>query len=146
MSLRPYKCNCLFKYTQIADFYKCLLIKYGVALPRIAPAASLIVWQQYETFKVGLSPSKKKKIVICFNDSPTKIIKNVFLLHIKSSFHSQDISIFVLIFLACIKNSLNRKTGLTSKFMMSQPGQQRITTYILLNISRIKCNETMKFG
>ena len=89
---------------------------------------------------------KKKKIVICFNDSPTKIIKNVFLLHIKSSFHCQDISILVLIFLACRKNSLNRKTGLTSKFMMSQPGQQRITTYILLNISRIKCNETMKFG
>ena len=74
----------------------------------MAPAASLIVWQQYETFKVGLSPSKKN-FVICFNDSPTKMIKNAFLLHIKSSFHSQDISVFVLIFLACRKNSLNRK-------------------------------------
>ena len=24
--------NCLFKYTQTADFYRCLLIKYGVPL------------------------------------------------------------------------------------------------------------------
>ena len=80
-----------------------------MALPCIAPAASLIVWQQYETFKVGLSPSKKKNF-ICFNDSPTKIIKNDFLLHIKSSFRSQGISIFVLIFAACRKNDLNRKT------------------------------------
>ena len=30
--------------------------------------------------------------------------------------------------------------------MTSQPGYQRITTHILLNISRIKCNQTMKFG
>ena len=30
--------------------------------------------------------------------------------------------------------------------MTSQPGQQRITTHILLNISRIKGNQTMKFG
>ena len=92
-----------------------------MALPCIAPAASLIVWQQYETFKVGLSPSKKN-FFICFNDSPMKIIKNVFLFHIKSSFRSQDISVFVLIFSACRKNGLNKKTGLISKFMMSQSG------------------------
>ena len=30
--------------------------------------------------------------------------------------------------------------------MTSQPGQQRIKTHILPNISRIKGNETMKFG
>ena len=30
--------------------------------------------------------------------------------------------------------------------MTSQPGYQRITTHILLNISRIKDNQTMKFG
>ena len=29
--------------------------------------------------------------------------------------------------------------------MTSQPGQQRITIHILLNISQIKCNQTMKF-
>ena len=30
--------------------------------------------------------------------------------------------------------------------MTSQPGYQRITMHILLNISRIKCNPIMKFG
>ena len=30
--------------------------------------------------------------------------------------------------------------------MTSQPGYQRITTHILLNISRIKGNQAMKFG
>ena len=30
--------------------------------------------------------------------------------------------------------------------MTSQPGKQRITIHILLNISRIKGNQTMKFG
>ena len=30
--------------------------------------------------------------------------------------------------------------------MTSQAGLQRITTHILLNISRIKSNQTMKFG
>ena len=30
--------------------------------------------------------------------------------------------------------------------MTPQPGEQRITTHILLNISRIKSNQTMKFG
>ena len=30
--------------------------------------------------------------------------------------------------------------------MTSQPASQRITTHILLNISQIKGNQTMKFG
>ena len=30
--------------------------------------------------------------------------------------------------------------------MTSQPGEQRIKTHILLNISRIKGNQKMKFG
>ena len=38
--------------------------------------------------KVGLSPSKKK-IIICFNDNPSKMMKNAF--HLESSFRSQDI-------------------------------------------------------
>ena len=80
---------------------------------------SLIIGNGFAYIKVGLSPSKKY-IFNCFNDSPTKIIKNVFLFHIKSSFRSQDISVFVLIFSARRKNGLNRKIGLISKFMMSQ--------------------------
>ena len=44
-----------------------------------------------------------------------------FLFHLKSSFRSQDIYIFVLTFF-------------------------RITTHILLNISRIKGNQAMEYG
>ena len=33
--------------------------------------------------------------IFTLNDSPSKTIKNVFLFHQKSSFHSQDIQIFV---------------------------------------------------
>ena len=77
---------------------------------------SLIIGNGFAYIKVGLPPSKKF-FFICFNDSPTKIIKNVFLFHIKGSFRSQDISIFVLIFSARRRNSLKRKIGLISKFM-----------------------------
>ena len=39
-----------------------------------------------------------------------------------------------------------RKIRLVSKFMTLHPGKQRITIHILLNISQIKGNQTMKFG
>ena len=77
---------------------------------------SLIIGNGFAYIKVGL-PLSKNFFFICFNDSPTKIIKNVFLFHIKGSFRSQDISIFVLIFSARRRNSLKRKIGLISKFM-----------------------------
>ena len=35
--------------------------------------------------KVGLSPSKKK-IIICFNDSPSKVMKNAFYFILKTLF------------------------------------------------------------
>ena len=44
------------------------------------------------------------------------------------------------------KNGLIRKIRLSSKFMMSQPGQQTIAIHILPNISRSKGNQTMKPG
>ena len=37
-------------------------------------------------FKVGLSPSKKKKIFICFNESPLKIMKKAFYFVLKALF------------------------------------------------------------
>ena len=39
-----------------------------------------------------------------------------------------------------------RTIRLISSFMTSQPGKQTIAIHILLNISRSKSNETMKFG
>ena len=44
------------------------------------------------------------------------------------------------------KNGLIRQLKLILKFLTSQAGQQRITTYILFNISRIKGKQIMKFG
>ena len=72
--------------------------------------------------------------------------KKLFAFHLKSSFRSQDIWFFVLTFWACRKNGLIGNIRLISKFMTSQSGSQRIKTHILLNISRIKGNHTIKFG
>ena len=60
----------------------------------------------HQVLKVGLSRSKKT--FICFNDSPSKMMKNAFF-YLKSFFRSQDIQIFVLTFWKCRKNRLIRK-------------------------------------
>ena len=52
---------------------------------------------------------------------------------------------FCLDFLVTQKNVLIRKIGLISKFM-KQPGSQTIALHILINISRSKGNQTIKFG
>ena len=49
-------------------------------------------------------------------------------------------------FLVLNKNGLIRKLRLISKFLTSQVGPQIITKHILSNISRSKCNQTMKFN
>ena len=41
---------------------------------------------------------------------------------------------------------LIRKVRLISKFITSKPGKQAIAIHVLLNISRNKSNQTMKFG
>ena len=51
-------------------------------------------------------------IIICFNDSPSKIMKNAFYFILKA--------LFVLKIFR--KNDLIRKIRLISKFMTSQPG------------------------
>ena len=62
----------------------------------------------------------KKILLICFNESPLKMMKNAF--HLKSTFHSQDILIFALTFWSCRRNGLIRKIKLISKHLMSQLG------------------------
>ena len=49
-------------------------------------------------------------------------------------------------FWSCRKNGSIREIILISKSMMSQPGKPTIATHILLNISRSKGNQAMKFG
>ena len=44
------------------------------------------------------------------------------------------------------KNGLIRKIKLISKFITSQPGQQKVAIYILPNISRSKSNQKMKLS
>ena len=80
------------------------------------------------------------------NWKPFKNNQKCFLFHLKSSFRSQDILIFVLNFWACRKNGFIRKIRLISKFMTLQPGKQTIEIHISPNISRSKGNQTMKFG
>ena len=69
-----------------------------------------------------------------------------FLSHLKSSFCSQDIKVFVTTFWLCRKSGLIRKIRLTSKFMTSQPGLQTIAIHIWPKISQSKGNQTMKSG
>ena len=95
------------------------------------------------SFKVGLSASIKNFFSLqwwLFKDD-----EKCFLFHLKSSFRSLDIQIFGLIFWACRKNGSIRAISLIWIFITSQPGLQRIITHLLLNISRIKGNQTMKF-
>ena len=63
--------------------------------------------------KVGLSPSKKN-VVMCFIESSLKNDEECFLFHLKTSFRSQDIHVFIITFWSCKKNSLIRKIRLVS--------------------------------
>ena len=56
-----------------------------------------------KVIKVGLSLSKKK-LIYFFQWKPVKNDAKCFLLHLKSSFRSQDVYIFVLIFWLCRKS------------------------------------------
>ena len=56
----------------------------------------------YLRIKVELSRSKKVPF-ICYNENPFQNDKKCFLFHVKSSFRSLDIYIFVLIFWLCRK-------------------------------------------
>ena len=53
---------------------------------------------------------------------------------------------FCLDILVMYQNGLIKKLRLVSNFMTSQPGKQTIPIHMLLNISRSKGNQKMKFG
>ena len=59
-----------------------------------------------------------------------------YLFHLKSSFHYDEVQIFVLIFLGYEGKQFDRKERLVSKIMTSQPVKQIITMHILPSISR----------
>ena len=72
-------------------------------------------------------------------------MKNAFYFTLKALF-VLNIFKFLSSLFSLVKNSLIRKIRLISKSVASQPAQQTISIHIIPNISRSKCNQTMKFG
>ena len=64
----------------------------------------------------------QKDLCYLLHWKPFKSDEKCFLFHFNSSFHSQDIEVFVMSFRSCRKNTLIRMIRLVSKFMVSQPG------------------------
>ena len=83
---------------------------------------------------------------ICCNDSPSKIMKNAFYFILKTLLVLKIFKFLSWHFGNVKKPSLIRRIRLISKFKTSQTGSERITTHILLNISWMKDNLTMKFS
>ena len=97
--------------------------------------------EQEYFFEVGISCSKTF-CVICFIESPLKMMKNAFFSYYKLFWISRYLS-FYHDFGSCVKNGLIRKISLFSKSMTSQTGKQTNAIHILLNISRSKGNQLM---
>ena len=72
------------------------------------------------SFKVGLPPSKKK--IICFNDKPSKMMKDTFYFILKALFVLKIFRRLPWLFGHAEKKGLIKKIRLTLKFMTSQPG------------------------
>ena len=98
-----------------------------------------------EKLKVVLSSSKKIYFV-CFNESPLKMMKNTFYFILKAILVLKIIKFLSLFFFSVWKNGLIRNTGLISKFMTSQLGQETILIHILPNTLPSKDTQTKKFG
>ena len=88
----------------------------------------------------------RKIYFICFNESPLKMRKNVFYFILKALFVLKRFKFLFWLFGRVKKTGLIRKITLISRFMASQPGSLTITIHVLANISRSKCDQTMKFG
>ena len=77
-----------------------------------------------------LSPSKKNFFFICFNDSPSKMMKRAFYFILKALVVLKIFKSLSWIFGHVKKPDLIRKIRLILKFMTLQPGEQRITINI----------------
>ena len=81
---------------------------------------------------VGNMPTNCLSVFDHFVGLTPKGLKITQLFHLKSSFHSQDIYIFVLTFWSCRKNSLIRNIMFISKFMTLQPQFRKIQRFPLI--------------
>ena len=87
--------------------------------------------QKHCALSLKLDPYLPKNFVICFIESPLKMIKNAFYFILKAPFVFNILKFLsYLNFWSCRKNGLIEKIFLTSKFMTSQPGYQTITIQI----------------
>ena len=68
-----------------------------------------------DCFKVGLSPSKKIKHFICFNDSPSKMMKNASYFILKALSSISRFLTFCLYFLGMQKKRLDQKDKVNFK-------------------------------
>ena len=87
----------------------------------------------------GLSPSKKE-VIICFNASPLKIMKNAFYFMIKALF-VLGIFAFVLTFWLCRKTVLNQKPKVNFKIY-----EQTTIIHILSISQEAKDNDIWPFN
>ena len=78
------------------------------------------------------------------NDSPLKLMKNVFYFMLIAIF-VLEIFTFLSWLFGYVKIGMMKKLRLISKFMTSQTGQQIIPIHIFPNISRGKSNQEIKF-
>ena len=96
------------------------------------------------TVKVGLSPSKI--VDSCFNESSSKMMKKVFLFHVKNLFRFWNICFSPDIFVM-LENGLIRNLRLNSKLRRNRMENKQLQyIYILSNILRAKGNQTIKIN
>ena len=74
-----------------------------------------------DTFKVGLSPSKKN-CVICFFESPLKMMKNAFYFILKILLVLKIFQVLVWISIQVEKTDWLERSGYLQKLMTWQPG------------------------
>ena len=86
-----------------------------------------------------------QKLLYLLQWKPFKYEKNAFYFILKALFVFKMFKCLSRLF-GHVKNVLIRKIRLISTFLMSQPCKQTITIHMLLNISRSKGNQNVKFS
>ena len=97
----------------------------------------------YFIFILKVRPSSIKKVgFICINESP---LKKMSYFPYKSSFY-KIFKFSSWLFRLCQKTTWYKTTKVNFKICDDTSWKQIITVHMLSNISRSKCNQTMKFG
>ena len=129
----------------------CLLFTDEILQNRILPCDcffNLFELSFYISIKIGLSPSKKN-CVICFIESPLKVMKNAFYFILKAPFVLEIFKFFLMTFWSCRKNGLIRKVNFKIHEVtawLTNNYNTRISRISTPNISRSKDNQTMKLS